>query len=93
MQLYTFKSGDLAFRVRLRALFMLACVCFAVLGLIGCKSPAQHREKADDAAYDFIRQGQQKALGQTEDFTIERPSDLLRRRLLIDQNLPYTNGE
>ncbi|MBW8036261.1 MAG: TolC family protein [Planctomycetes bacterium] len=61
------------------------------MGLIGCKSPAQHREKADDVAYDFIRQGQQKAFDKSEDFTIERPADLLRRRLLVDQKLPYTD--
>jgi outer membrane protein TolC len=30
-----------------------------------------------------------QALGKTEQFSIERPSDILRRRYLQDQNLPY----
>lgn len=68
---------------------MLTGVCFVVLGLIGCKSGAQHREKADSVAYDIITNTQTEALGQTETFTIDRPADLLRRRLLVDQKLQY----
>jgi len=30
-----------------------------------------------------------QSLGKTEEFDIERPSDILRRRLLIGQRLPY----
>jgi len=68
---------------------MLTVACFAALVLIGCKSPAQHREKADSVAYDIITKTQAEALGQTETFAIDRPVDLLRRRLLVDQKLQY----
>ena len=55
---------------------------------IGCKSPGQWRQDADRVAYAAIKQKQQAALGRTEPFTIERPADTLRRRLLEGQNLP-----
>jgi len=60
----------------------------AGVGLVGCRSPQQHREKADEVAADIITQKQQEALGKTEPFSIERPSDILRRRLLDEQDLP-----
>jgi outer membrane protein TolC len=41
-------------------------------------------------AADIIRQKQKEALGRTQEFSIERPSDILRQRLLVDQNLPYS---
>lgn len=69
------------------------CVVFALLGLVlpgflaGCRSPDVHREQADQVAYGNVREAQQKALGRTETFSVERPADTLRRRLLIDQHL------
>ena len=60
----------------------------AGIGLVGCRSPQQHREKADEVAADIITQKQQEALGETESFSVERPSDILRRRLLDEQDLP-----
>lgn len=62
------------------------------LALSGCKSPAEYREKADDVAYDIIESKQQEALGETEPFRIERPSDILRRRLIEEQGLPISSG-
>lgn len=58
--------------------------------LSGCRSPAQYREKADKAAYDIIEQKQQEALGKTDPIAIERPSDILRRRLIAAQALPVS---
>lgn len=56
------------------------------LGLIcGCKSAAEHRQKADKTAYKIIEEKQLEATGRTEPFTIERPSDQLRRRILLSQ--------
>lgn len=63
----------------------------AVGGLIGCKSPEQYREKADEVGSKIIDQTQTEALGKTEPFTIERPSDILRRRLLEVQDLPISS--
>jgi outer membrane protein TolC len=42
-------------------------------------------------AYNIIEKKQQEALGKTEPFTIERPSDTLRRRLIEEQGLPISS--
>ena len=57
----------------------------------GCKSPTEHRARADRTASEIIRQKQQEALGRTEPFSIERPSDILRRRLLEEQGLLFVS--
>lgn len=67
-------------------------LCLALCFHIGCKSPSGYRSDADKVAADIIRDKQKQALGRTEKFGIERPSDTLRRRLLIDQNLPYAGN-
>ncbi|MGB2984372.1 MAG: TolC family protein [Phycisphaerae bacterium] len=54
----------------------------------GCRSPRAHRADADRVARDIITEKQVEALGRTEPFTIETPADTLRRRLLLDQQLP-----
>ncbi|HLB75015.1 MAG TPA: TolC family protein [Sedimentisphaerales bacterium] len=77
-----------------RPVWMLyGVLCTAVVfGIAGaCKSPAQHEAGADKVAADIILQKQQEALGRTEPFTIERPSDILRRRLLEEQGLNYSS--
>jgi len=74
----------------------LAAACTAAtlaLGLAGCMSPTEYRAQADKAAAQIIADKQQEALGRTEPFTIERPQDTLRRKLLVSQNLPVTGGE
>jgi hypothetical protein len=60
-------------------------------GVLGC-SPTKYRQEADSVAMDFIHQSQLEALGQTEPFSIELPSNTLRRRLLLDQNLPFSGA-
>ena len=69
--------------------WLLGCV---LLVLTGCRSPSKHREKADEVAYDIVEAKQQEALGRTEPFSIERPSDILRRRLIEEQGLPVTGA-
>ena len=69
---------------------VLLLVTAALLGLAGCKSPGEYRREADKTAYEIIRDKQQEAIGNTEDFTIGRPSDILRRRLLEAQKLQYS---
>jgi outer membrane protein TolC len=56
----------------------------------GCKSPADYRVEADKVAGDIIQKKTEEAFGQVRQFSIARPSDILRRRLLIEQNLPYS---
>ena len=64
---------------------------WVVLIGVGCQSPSEYRLEADKAAADIIREKRAEALGQTEEFEIERASDILRRRLLSEQNLPYSS--
>jgi outer membrane protein TolC len=65
---------------------------FACLVVIsnGCRSPSQYRARADKAAYDIIQNKQQEAVHKTEPFRVERPSDILRRRLIEEQGLPIS---
>jgi outer membrane protein TolC len=69
-----------------------AIVCCSLLAcsswLSGCRSAKDYENQADQAAALHIEEGQKKALGRTEAFTIEQPSVMLRRRLLADQLLP-----
>jgi outer membrane protein TolC len=62
------------------------------LALVGCRSPGQYREKADKVADEIIAQKQKEAVGKTEPLEIERPSDILRRRLIKEQNLPVSSA-
>lgn len=69
----------------------LTAVALVMLLLSGCRSPATYRTEADEVASDIIAAKQEEALGATEPFTIERPSDILRHRLLEQQNLAYSS--
>ncbi|MCG6892063.1 MAG: TolC family protein [Desulfobacteraceae bacterium] len=69
---------------------LLAAV--AAVAVLGCQGPAAYRSEADRTASDIIHEKQLETLGRTEPFSIERPSDTLRRRLLADQNLPYAGA-
>ncbi len=66
----------------------------ALLLVAGCWSPRQYREKSDQVAQKIIHQKQQEALGRTnsEAFTVERPAETLRRRLLSTQELPTSSS-
>ncbi len=59
--------------------------------LTGCKTPSSYRKDADRVATGIIQEKQKQVLGQAEKYSIERPGDILRRRLLIEQNLPYSS--
>ena len=76
-------------RSRLR--FILAISLLGTLVAAGCRSPGQYREKADKVADKIIAQKQQEATGKTEPLEVERPSDILRRRLIEAQNLPVSS--
>lgn len=67
------------------------CVASAIF-LAGCIGPAGHRQKADQAARDIVSEKYRDTLGREETVDIERPSDLLRRRLLLEQDLPVSSS-
>lgn len=68
---------------------LVTCLVFVQ---VGCRTPSEHRQEADKVASDIITQKQEEALGKTEPFSIERPSDILRRRLMTEQQLLYSSG-
>ncbi len=71
--------------------FLLATLLLGTLVAAGCRSPGQYREKADKVADNIIAEKQQEATGKTEPLEVERPSDILRRRLIETQNLPVSS--
>lgn len=69
----------------------LLCLFLAAFALqIGCNSPQKFRKNLNKTADNIIKEKQLQAVGKTSKFGIERPSDILRRRLLLDQNLPVS---
>ena len=57
----------------------------------GCQSPSHYRVTADRVANTIIQEKQEQVLGKAHEFSVERPSDTFRRRLLIEQGLPYAS--
>ncbi len=57
----------------------------------GCRTPSEHRENADTVSYGIIKKKQEDSLGKSDAFSIDRPGDLLRRRLLEEQDLPFSS--
>ncbi len=66
----------------------LVLLCATLLVQTGCKTPEEYRIEADQVADDIIQE-KMRITGRAEEFNIERPSDTLRRRLVIKQQLPY----
>ena len=64
---------------------------FFLLIQSGCRTPVEHRQTADRVASIIIAGKQKEALGKTEPLRVERPSDILRRRLLEQQKLAYSS--
>lgn len=62
-------------------------------GIAGCLSAQGHREKADRSAASIIGEKQQEVYGHPEPFTIDRPSETFRQKILLAQGLPYTGSE
>ncbi|MBI1390520.1 MAG: TolC family protein [bacterium] len=69
----------------------LIAAAAVTLLLTGCASAGKHREEIDQTALKIIEQKQMEALGRIEPFSVEPPEDTLRRRLMIDQNIPHSS--
>ena len=65
-------------------------VMLVSLLLVGC-TPGDYRHKADDVTAKIIHDKQLEALGKNEPFTIEKPEQTLRRRLMEAQNLAHAS--
>ena len=72
-----------------RSMIMVFGIFIILFALVGCKTTSKYRMEADRVAETIIEKTQEQLLHETGDFSIERPSDILRRRLLIEQELPY----
>jgi len=68
---------------------MVFGILFTLFALVGCKTTSKYRMEADRVAETIIEKKQEQLLGETGDFSIERPSEILRRRLFTEQELPY----
>ena len=66
--------------------FLLFLIPLFLLLFSGCTAK-YHRTKADKTALSIIKDAQEDVLGKSDDLSIERPSDILRRRLLTEQEL------
>lgn len=67
--------------------YIIITICLLAVSLSGCKSADKYHLEIDQTANEIIDQKQHEALGETYPFSIERPSDILRRRLLEEQKL------
>ncbi|HHH75632.1 MAG TPA: hypothetical protein ENL03_01245, partial [Phycisphaerae bacterium] len=68
---------------------LLAGILLAALMTVGgCMTTAEYRKQADEVAAGIIAKAQQRALGRTEEFSIEAVKDSLRQKLLKNQSLP-----
>jgi outer membrane protein TolC len=81
----TFNNRRLAAKAGLLCLFLAAFTLQT-----GCNSPQKFRKNLNETADNIIKEKQLQAVGKTSKFSIEKPSDILRRRLLLDQNLPVS---
>jgi len=79
--------------MKLNLIITIAVLSACLIPITGCRSPAGHLEKADKEANRLIEKYQQEALGRTETFSVVRPSDTLRQRLMIEQDLPGGTNE
>lgn len=75
----------------IQRLRLIPWLLLPVCGMSACKSPQTHRAEADKAASDVIAEKQQSVLHKSEPFTIEKPADTLRKRLMLRQELVYSN--
>jgi len=62
-----------------------------ILILTGCSTAGRYRETIDKTAAQIIEQKQMEALGRIEPFTIEKPEEILRKKLILGQDLLYSS--
>ncbi len=66
---------------------------FLIALVVGCRSASDYNDQANNVAYSYISNTWRQVSVETNDFTIERPSDTLRKKLFSEQQLiSYTNN-
>jgi outer membrane protein TolC len=67
---------------------ILMAMLVAMLFTTGCgTTSAMYRKSADRVAERIVENEQERLLGSSRDFNIDRPGDVLRQRLLVEQDL------
>jgi len=77
---------------RLRKQLLVCLLTIVVCNLINGCSPAERRDEIDKKAEKILAEKQLEATGKNSPFSIERPSDILRKRLLKGQKLPVSGA-
>lgn len=67
--------------------------CLVVFILTGCQTPGVYRAEVDQKALARIAKTREQALDNGEAFTVDRPSDRLRTRLIQDSGLAIAGPE
>jgi outer membrane protein TolC len=80
------------FDSRLRKQLLVCLLTLAVCNIISGCSPAERRDEIDKKAEKILAEKQLEATGKSSPFSIERPSDILRKRLLKGQKLPTSSA-
>ncbi len=72
----------------MRSYYITFALCISSVTIIGCRTPDVWLRQADEVADRTIAEFQEEAYGETRPFSVVRPSDTLRKRLIADQSLP-----
>ena len=77
---------------RIGICMVLAMLAATLVSAPGCgTTSAMYRKSADMVAEGIVENEQARLLGSSRDFNIDRPSDVLRQRLLVEQELPQAS--
>jgi len=71
---------------------LIALVATLLIGTGSGCTASHYRKSADKVADKLIKEKQDQLFGKAEGLSIDRPSDILRRRLTNDQNLQYASN-
>jgi outer membrane protein TolC len=71
---------------------LIALVSTLLIGTGSGCTASHYRKSADKVADKLIKEKQDQLFGKAEGLSVERPSDILRRRLMIDQNLQHASS-
>jgi outer membrane protein TolC len=83
-------SGKADRRTAFSRLFIIMLLSTLLIGT-GCTA-SHYRKSADKAADSIIKEKQKQLFGKAAGIKVERPSDTLRRRLMIEQDLQYASN-
>lgn len=59
--------------------------------MVGCRTPGDYRKAADKVADEILAVAQKDVLGRDEAIIVDSPREMLRKRLILDQNIPIAD--